>query len=109
MAESCIVCLADLASLPTQDRHQLGPAQTTSNDFQPPKIEDDPSTVAHLLPCGHNLHHECLRPWVERANSCPMCRANFNTVELCTYLNGMLLRSCSALLIIVYTNVMSVL
>ncbi|KAF2876019.1 hypothetical protein BDV95DRAFT_603396 [Massariosphaeria phaeospora] len=34
--------------------------------------------VAHLLPCGQNLHNECLKPWVERANSCPICRVNFN-------------------------------
>ena len=48
----------------------------------------DPEMIAHLLPCGHNLHDECLRPWVERANSCPICRQNFNTVELSTKIGG---------------------
>lgn len=45
-------------------------------------IDDDDEIVAHLLPCGHDLHNACLKPWVERANSCPICRAKFNSVEL---------------------------
>lgn len=45
--------------------------------------------IAHLLPCGHNIHDECLRPWVERANSCPICRQSFNTIELIHHVGGM--------------------
>lgn len=54
-----------------------------------PTVGEESQVIAHLLPCGHNLHDECLKPWVERANSCPICRTNFNVVELKHSINGM--------------------
>lgn len=27
-----------------------------------------------FMPCGHIYHPDCLRPWFERSNKCPMCR-----------------------------------
>jgi hypothetical protein len=98
MAETCIVCLGDLARLdddPTalatsppghdadadQDHVNIrkGASQATTDD----------DMVARLLPCGHNMHNECLKPWVERANSCPICRAQFHSVELSARVGGM--------------------
>ena len=114
MAETCIVCLGDLAhpdegppttelqsannELPDGADAISGNPDTSTTAPEQPK---DDEMVAHLLPCGHNLHNECLKPWVERANSCPICRASFNMVELSARVGGMSIRdydtaSCEA-------------
>jgi len=104
MAESCIVCLGDLAGNDTDaslnshssvvnDSLAAGTNHTTSKlqavtSYNHETATDNEETIAHLLPCGHNLHNECLKPWVERANSCPICRASFNIVELSARIGG---------------------
>ncbi|KAF2201786.1 hypothetical protein GQ43DRAFT_20352 [Delitschia confertaspora ATCC 74209] len=106
MSESCIVCLGDFVvqvaghlattgeslshdSLESGADNEHKPAVTAklTTLSEGLSVKED-ELVAHLLPCGHNLHNECLKPWVERANSCPICRASFNTVELSTSLGG---------------------
>ena len=29
------------------------------------------------LPCKHSFHYECIKPWVEKNKSCPICFANW--------------------------------
>lgn len=109
MAESCIVCLGDLTgndadaspnshssvvidSLAAGTNHAASKLQAVTS-YNHETATDDEETIAHLLPCGHNLHNECLKPWVERANSCPICRASFNMVELSARIGGPVLSS----------------
>jgi Ring finger domain/PHD-finger len=97
MSETCIVCLGNLEAgnaLPPQNRSgSRTPPEASSNSKRPAgaradQTHDNAELIAHLIPCGHNLHDECLKPWVERANSCPICRQNFNTVDLCSQIGG---------------------
>ena len=100
MSETCIVCLGDLGEganeLPRSDAqvtqvidkdHGRLSRNNSKSPLRPDGSEDD--MIAHLLPCGHNLHNDCLKPWVERANSCPICRRSFNLVELSVHVGGM--------------------
>ena len=39
------------------------------------KIGAGPKSVkAHVLPCGHELHHQCSYAWFQLNPSCPICR-----------------------------------
>lgn len=69
-AVTCIVCLIDLP----QD------SIAVTGEYDP---------VARLVPCNHAMHNSCLVPWMERANSCPICRATFNQVSVSATLLGM--------------------
>lgn len=95
MPDTCIVCLGDLGGnardplavaaepAPRPDLEVEGSSREAfSKAYGLDGCEDPTDQIAHLLPCGHILHNNCLKPWVERANSCPICRRPFNLVEL---------------------------
>src|SRR5437773_3687774 len=90
MSETCIVCLGNLDAGNPLPENPLTPSDASrgSKVASRDRDHDKAELIAHLIPCGHNLHDECLKPWVERANSCPICRQNFNTVELCSEVGG---------------------
>ena len=99
MSDTCIVCLGDLEngnSLPKLSAEAIKSEDADHETNVPVSLSTTPQKangleielIAHLLPCGHDLHDECLKPWVERANSCPICRQSFNRVELSKSIGG---------------------
>lgn len=108
MSDTCIVCLGDLGESASIDHPLLHiPAPSIEDvtkadgtgacdrngdggDGSSSSSNEDAGQIAQLLPCGHILHNNCLKPWVERANSCPICRQSFNTVQLSDKPGGML-------------------
>lgn len=113
MSDTCIVCLGDLGEsacdplepVPVPSSHSvLKDVDVVDVDIDIKAkadrlAEEDPGQIAQLLPCGHILHNNCLKPWVERANSCPICRRNFNMVELSDRVGGMYLFPCQHLVL----------
>ncbi|KAL9031439.1 MAG: hypothetical protein Q9196_000542 [Gyalolechia fulgens] len=99
MSETCIVCLGDLGESGTSLDQAPSPAieledGLETNSKSPVRLTgEDDERIAHLLPCGHDLHNGCLKPWVERANSCPICRQCFNKVELSLLVGGPVISS----------------
>lgn len=91
MADQCIVCLdvldVDDASAPKGDIAESEVIVKTD-------LEDLTATTAHnnnadaqqllavIKTCGHILHDSCLKEWIQKANSCPICRQQFNLVEV---------------------------
>lgn len=98
MPDTCIVCLGDLGESENEPSNPVAPevqsedtrGRLLHSSSQPTHDLGNPAVeiIAHLLPCGHNLHDDCLKPWVERANSCPICRQSFNLVELSAKIGG---------------------
>jgi len=109
MSDSCIVCLGDLENANALPHPFVGTAKREDDDHGGPDVKQDGlpnltegtqiDLIAHLLPCGHDLHDECLKPWVERANSCPICRQSFNEVELSTRVGGEAVNACLSTLV----------
>ena len=41
----------------------------------------EPDADLLTLPCFHNFHYDCVKPWFRTKNECPVCRADARKVE----------------------------
>jgi hypothetical protein len=88
MADQCIVCLDVLDVVPAED--DVAPSEVIAKDdlggatatITHPSNVDAQQDIAVIQTCGHILHDACLKEWTQKANSCPICRQQFNLVEV---------------------------
>lgn len=60
--KECIICLESLEKLNAQ--------------------EADPEHPTAVLSCNHSFHDACLKFWLDRCSSCPLCRTDISLVKL---------------------------
>lgn len=71
----------------SQSRVSIGPppvslvkterAQHSLNDSCAICLEDfDPDEQINYLPCHHGFHSQCLLPWLDRSDLCPICKSS---------------------------------
>lgn len=90
MADQCIVCLDDLDVDVTSTKGVVDRSEVIVNDdlggllaaTAHPDNADTQQFIAIIQACGHILHDVCLKEWSQKANSCPICRQQFNLVEV---------------------------
>ncbi|KAI1844720.1 hypothetical protein JX265_007021 [Neoarthrinium moseri] len=112
MADQCIVCLENLdvqptpAAAPGAATLDLQPSESALSEadnvavsprpqsaaggaaYPAPTNNADDSSIAEIEVCGHVLHDACLREWTGKANSCPICRQSFNSVNVYDKVGG---------------------
>jgi len=57
-----------------KNKDKLGRCAVCNEDFEI-------GTEALKMPCKHVFHHDCLHPWLDVTNTCPLCRQEMPTLD----------------------------
>ena len=73
----CIVCMDDLVRLGSSKT--MNPREVKQDGSKTMLTQQDIDSMSKhrkpkKLPCGHMLHLSCLKNWMERSQTCPICR-----------------------------------
>ena len=86
------------AEIQDQAPPQVPQEEAETQGLEAPQ-EEDPScsvcmmeygegeTPALLVSCGHHFHWDCINPWLERSDTCPLCRGTIPEmagIDICT-------------------------
>lgn len=56
---------------------QVGMDQERESNIRITKLGTFKSDTPVILHCGHSFHAKCLKNWLKKNQTCPICRANF--------------------------------
>ncbi|KAL4439039.1 hypothetical protein ABPG77_006976 [Micractinium sp. CCAP 211/92] len=76
-AQRAVRSLPALAVRPKDARGEPGEGQAVARAGEPCSVCHDEFREGEEvleLPCSHNYHKDCLLPWLETHNTCPVCR-----------------------------------
>jgi hypothetical protein len=83
---ACPEAVKNLAIVEIEEKHCKKLNTTSWKKFEPPTCTVCVELInltqkGMFMPCGHVFHPDCLRPWLEKNNTCPICRFELKKLD----------------------------